>query len=265
MRKSGDVPLRCLFFSRVWVNGMPLDFRRWARHSRGRSLEIGERLGSTARRRRTALPARLLPPISQPIRVATGILHGQRFSQSAGQHGLSPGRQSRHRGSEPCRTACVRASLESASWTGVSLSAGYEHTLQRAFRRPRYYRTSCTAGDREMRIRQEILLGIGGYRALQAIGLQPTVYHMNEGHSAFLALEHILHLMRTRDLSLSEARELASASLVFTTHTPVEAGHDYFHPDSDEPVLSARPRDSWACRRRISSILDARRAKASSA
>jgi len=86
-------------------------------------------------------------------------------------------------------------------------------------------------GDREMRIRQEILLGIGGYRALQAIGLQPTVYHMNEGHSAFLALEHILHLMRTRDLSLAEARELASASLVFTTHTPVEAGHDYFHPD----------------------------------
>ena len=86
-------------------------------------------------------------------------------------------------------------------------------------------------GDREMRIRQEILLGIGGYRALQAIGLQPTVYHMNEGHSAFLALEHISHLMRTRELSLDEARELASASLVFTTHTPVEAGHDYFHPD----------------------------------
>jgi starch phosphorylase len=86
-------------------------------------------------------------------------------------------------------------------------------------------------GDHEMRIRQEILLGVGGYRALQAIGLEPTVYHMNEGHSAFLALEHILHLMKTRNLSLAEARELASASLVFTTHTPVEAGHDYFHSD----------------------------------
>jgi len=86
-------------------------------------------------------------------------------------------------------------------------------------------------GDREKRIRQEILLGIGGYRALQAMGLQPTVYHMNEGHSAFLALEHLSHLMRARDLSLAEARELASASLVFTTHTPVEAGHDYFHAD----------------------------------
>jgi len=86
-------------------------------------------------------------------------------------------------------------------------------------------------GDREKRIRQEILLGIGGYRALQAMGLQPTVYHMNEGHSAFLALEHLWHLMSTRSLSLAEARELASASLVFTTHTPVEAGHDYFHAD----------------------------------
>ena len=86
-------------------------------------------------------------------------------------------------------------------------------------------------GDREMRIRQEILLGVGGYRALQLLGVQPTVFHMNEGHSAFLALEHIRRLMKTRELSLAEARELASASLVFTTHTPVEAGHDYFHPD----------------------------------
>ena len=86
-------------------------------------------------------------------------------------------------------------------------------------------------GDRETRIRQEILLGVGGYRALQLFGLQPTVYHMNEGHSAFLALEHIRQLMTTRQLNLTEAQELAAASLVFTTHTPVEAGQDYFHPD----------------------------------
>jgi starch phosphorylase len=86
-------------------------------------------------------------------------------------------------------------------------------------------------GDREMRIRQEILLGIGGYRALRLLGLQPTVFHMNEGHSAFLALEHIRQLMRTRNLNFAQARELASASLVFTTHTPVEAGHDYFPPE----------------------------------
>lgn len=86
-------------------------------------------------------------------------------------------------------------------------------------------------GDREMRIRQEIVLGIGGYRALQALRLRPTVYHMNEGHSAFLSLEHIWHLMQEHGLSFSEARELASTSLIFTTHTPVEAGHDYFTCD----------------------------------
>ena len=83
-------------------------------------------------------------------------------------------------------------------------------------------------GDLEMRIRQEILLGIGGYRALEALGLKPTVYHMNEGHSAFLGIERVVRLMETDELSFREAQILASSSLIFTTHTPVPAGHDYF-------------------------------------
>jgi starch phosphorylase len=85
-------------------------------------------------------------------------------------------------------------------------------------------------GDLEMRIQQEILLGIGGYRALEALDLHPTVYHMNEGHSAFLGVERFLRLMESNRLSFREARLLASASLVFTSHTPVAAGHDYFPP-----------------------------------
>jgi starch phosphorylase len=85
-------------------------------------------------------------------------------------------------------------------------------------------------GDLEMRIKQEIMLGIGGYRALEALGLKPTVCHMNEGHSAFLSLERARRLMIDRGFSFAEARELASAGLVFTGHTPVEAGHDYFPP-----------------------------------
>ena len=92
-------------------------------------------------------------------------------------------------------------------------------------------------GDRDMRIRQEILLGIGGYHALAALGLEPTVYHMNEGHSAFLGLERVRRLMERYRMSFAEARELASASLIFTTHTPVEAGHDYFPPDLIEYYL----------------------------
>jgi starch phosphorylase len=86
-------------------------------------------------------------------------------------------------------------------------------------------------GDREMRIRQEIVLGIGGYRALKALGMTPSVYHMNEGHSAFLALEYIQNLMEKYAMSFADARELAAASLVFTTQTPVKAGHDYFSDD----------------------------------
>jgi starch phosphorylase len=97
-------------------------------------------------------------------------------------------------------------------------------------------------GDQEMRIKQEILLGIGGYRALEAMGLEPTVYHMNEGHSAFLALERIRSLMEARHLSFPEARALASAGLVFTTHTPVEAGHDYFSPEQIRRYFGAYAR-----------------------
>jgi glycogen phosphorylase len=86
-------------------------------------------------------------------------------------------------------------------------------------------------GDIEMRLKQEIVLGIGGYRALELLGIEPTVYHMNEGHSAFLALERVRRTMERERLTFAEAREAASAGLVFTTHTPVPAGHDYFHPD----------------------------------
>jgi glycogen phosphorylase len=86
-------------------------------------------------------------------------------------------------------------------------------------------------GDRELRIKQEILLGIGGYRALKAMGIHPSVYHMNEGHSAFLALERCKDLMQTHKLSFAEAREALTSGIAFTTHTPVPAGNDYFSPE----------------------------------
>ena len=93
-------------------------------------------------------------------------------------------------------------------------------------------------GDLELRLRQEILLGIGGYRALLALGLAPIVYHMNEGHSAFLGLERARGLMETHGLAFAEAREAASAGLIFTTHTPVPAGHDQFPPDLIDRYLT---------------------------
>jgi starch phosphorylase len=83
-------------------------------------------------------------------------------------------------------------------------------------------------GDLELRIRQEILLGIGGMRALHRIDYWPNVCHMNEGHSAFLGLERIRMLMQSARLTFDEAREGLAAGNVFTTHTPVPAGNDRF-------------------------------------
>jgi starch phosphorylase len=83
-------------------------------------------------------------------------------------------------------------------------------------------------GDQETRIQQEIFLGIGGSKVLDTLGIKPTVYHMNEGHSAFLGLELIRKLVQNQNLRFDEAKEVVSSSVVFTTHTPVPAGNDVF-------------------------------------
>jgi starch phosphorylase len=83
-------------------------------------------------------------------------------------------------------------------------------------------------GDQRMRIEQELLLGVGGSRALRALGITPSVYHLNEGHSAFAILEWARHRVQTDGLDPWKAIKEASAGTVFTTHTPVEAGHDRF-------------------------------------
>ena len=92
-------------------------------------------------------------------------------------------------------------------------------------------------GDPLMRIRQEFVLGVGGVRALGAVGLEPDIFHMNEGHSAFLALERILQLMERHSLDFAEARLASAASTVFTTHTPVGDAIDRFPADRMEAVF----------------------------
>ncbi len=94
-------------------------------------------------------------------------------------------------------------------------------------------------GDREMRIKQEILLGIGGLRALYTLGMEPAVCHMNEGHAAFQAVERARILMERQGISFTEAAAITSASNVFTTHTPVPAGNDYFAPVLMEKYFAA--------------------------
>jgi starch phosphorylase len=83
-------------------------------------------------------------------------------------------------------------------------------------------------GDQEMRIQQEIVLGVGGLRVVRALDIEPLAFHLNEGHSAFLVLERARELVEA-GRSFQEAQEQIQATTLFTTHTPVEAGHDVFH------------------------------------
>jgi len=92
-------------------------------------------------------------------------------------------------------------------------------------------------GDGRVRIRQELLLGVGGYRALCALGITPGVLHLNEGHSGFAVLEAIRCCMQDEGVGFDEAARRVSRQVVFTTHTPVPAGHDRFHVDLIEEHL----------------------------
>jgi phosphorylase/glycogen(starch) synthase len=86
-------------------------------------------------------------------------------------------------------------------------------------------------GDNELRFKQELVLGVGGIRLLEIIGIKPTIYHCNEGHAAFIGVERIRKYVHEDNLSFHQALEVVRASQLFTTHTPVPAGHDTFPED----------------------------------
>ena len=104
------------------------------------------------------------------------------------------------------------------------LDADYEANLEEDRQITHYL----YGGDWENRLKQEILLGIGGIRALRKVGIKHDVYHCNEGHAAFIGIERIRDLVNHKKLSFSEALEVVRSSSLFTTHTPVPAGHDAF-------------------------------------
>ncbi len=104
-------------------------------------------------------------------------------------------------------------------------------------------------GDNENRLRQELILGIGGIRALVALNLKPDVYHSNEGHSAFISLERLRTMIEEHHLTFTQALEAVRASTLFTTHTPVPAGHDAFEEDVLRKYIShysGRLNISWS-------------------
>jgi glycogen phosphorylase len=105
--------------------------------------------------------------------------------------------------------------------TNIEPNSGYDHDIT----------DQLYGGDIDMRIHQEIMLGIGGVRMLKALGKKVTAYHMNEGHAAFSALERIRILIQEQGLSFTTAKQVVVSSNIFTTHTPVPAGIDLFAPD----------------------------------
>ena len=96
-------------------------------------------------------------------------------------------------------------------------------------------------GGQDSRIRQEMVLGMGGVRLLEQLGITPSVYHVNEGHGAFVGLERMRQLIADTDLSFEQAQEVVRATTVFTTHTPVPAGHDEFSEDLVRRYFSDAP------------------------
>ncbi|MFW5756352.1 MAG: alpha-glucan family phosphorylase, partial [Tangfeifania sp.] len=105
----------------------------------------------------------------------------------------------------------------------------------------RYVTHHLYGGDNKNRLKQEMLLGIGGIKALKELGYDSDIYHCNEGHAAFIGLERISNIIETTGLSFSEAKEVVRASTVFTTHTPVPAGHDSFHNDLFKHYMEPYP------------------------
>jgi len=96
-------------------------------------------------------------------------------------------------------------------------------------------------GDNENRLKQEMLLGLGGIKALKKLGYNSDIYHCNEGHAAFIGVERMIDLISEKGLTFSEAKEAVRASTIFTTHTPVPAGHDSFHNDMFKHYMSGFP------------------------
>ncbi|MDD4217593.1 MAG: alpha-glucan family phosphorylase [Bacteroidales bacterium] len=105
----------------------------------------------------------------------------------------------------------------------------------------KYITSQLYGGDLEFRFKQEMILGIGGIRALHAMDIHPNIYHCNEGHAAFIGLERLRILRTKRNLKFNEALEIIRASTLFTTHTPVPAGHDIFEEDLMRVYMSHYP------------------------
>ena len=200
------------------------------RRPRRRSPQDVERPRPAARRRRPRLRRGVFPAGPQHGRLAGRALSHQRLASHAGLPGARRERQAPHHPRDRTRKgSSTRSSgrCRSAACRFTSSTRTSRRTPPPIARSP----ARSTAAIRSFASARRSCSGIGGLHALEALGLSPTVCHMNEGHSAFLAIERIGRVMRDRGVSFHVAAEANSPANVFTTHTPVPAGNDAFQPD----------------------------------
>lgn len=171
--------------------------------------------------------------------IGVGLLYrGGYFTQGVDEHGRQTERytsidpQALGLAREPVtvRVELADETVEAAVWRYDVRGAGTSRVVPLYLLDVDFLTDALYSGDREHRIRQELLLGVGGVRALAALRLEPSVYHVNEGHSAFLTVERARQLVE-RGAGLEEALELVRRTTVFTTHTPVPAGNEVFAED----------------------------------
>ena len=214
----------CLFFGRVRLSRELPDLLGRPRHSRRRSLQDRERFKPAVRRDRPALPSRLLSPAYRSTRPADSRLSAYQPRGHADPRAHSRAAKRPLSNSVPERSvyACVwRADVGRVS--GIAARHQHRSELARG------------SQDHERALRRRSALAVAaGSRArhrrrarARAVGLEPTVWHINEGHAAFLVLERARELVQ-RGVPFDVAREATAASTIFTTHTPVAAGHDVF-------------------------------------
>ncbi len=233
---------RRLPLGRVRGGRVPADLLGWAGRARRRLPESGERPRAAAGRRRAALPLRLLPATGRrqwfPARAVRPSAYRRRAADGSAGAGRRAARSSACR--FPGRTVRVRAWRAQVGRVPLYL---LDTELPENREDDRWITGHLYGGDQDTRIRQELVLGVGGARLLRAVAppdQQPQVFHMNEGHSAFITLElarERLAQRRRRHARRRRGRECAT-SLAFTTHTPVAAGHDAFPSDLVEAYFT---------------------------
>jgi starch phosphorylase len=237
--RPGGVLLR-----RVRLPREPADLLGRPRDPRRGPLQDGERHGAALRGHGAALSPGLLPPGARQRGRAARQLLRQRFRRPADQGVNGPD-------GKPLEVTVefgehdVLCKVWQAQVGRITLYLlDTDHEKNRPEHRATAHRLY--GGDRNTRIQQEIVLGMGGVRALAALGLKPTVWHINEGHAAFLVLERLRGLMRD-GVERDTALEAVASNTIFTTHTAVGAGHDHFTPEKMERYFIATP-GTWGCR-----------------